>query len=82
MGQGAVGLRHGVQIEEDGPRNMRLLEIGAGVAPVQMPAGVDDPQVGLAQPVRQVFDRDQKAHARARVSWITSVRAERKPASQ
>jgi hypothetical protein len=43
VGQSAVAIRYGVQIEEDGARDMGLFEVDARVAPVQMPAAIDDP---------------------------------------
>ncbi|MNL50045.1 hypothetical protein D3C87_1730270 [compost metagenome] len=57
VGAGVVG--DGFQVEEDRARQALGLEVRAGVSSVQPPTGVDDPQIGRVEAIRQGLGRDQ-----------------------
>ena len=92
--QVAVRVGTGLEVEEDRAREAGRLVVGPAVAAVQMPACVDETEIGLAQTGGEISGGDQRreighgrcladgAQARESPSWITSVRAERNPASQ
>ena len=57
----------------------------AGVAAMavrDLHQAIDNPQIRRAQSRGKFRCRNQRAHRRDRLSWMTSVRLERKPASQ
>ena len=57
--QKAVRIGTGFEVEEDGAGQAGGLEVGPCVPPVQMPAGVDKAQAGLAEAGGEVGGRDQ-----------------------
>ncbi|MNC81776.1 hypothetical protein D3C75_1350160 [compost metagenome] len=61
MGVGAGVVGDGFQVEKDGAGQALGLEIRPGVASVQPPAGVDDPEVRRAEAVREGLGRNQGA---------------------